>query len=116
MIFTTISSWALLSILTGVVGEGMAEAQVKMEREKADMQRAHRHERLKLFFDKVDKNGDGNLDTSELDDLLNPDHKPGCVDATELDGLGADLCDAAGMEVEICHSTSEWFFFHEFFK
>lgn len=75
VLYMVVSSWAILSILTAVVSENMINATEKhreeTEGETTENEELHRREFLKHALAQVDVNGDGCIDSDELDAILN---------------------------------------------
>lgn len=74
IVFTIISSWSLLSVMTGVVSDNMLETrqrQADMDNENVDSARAHQRRILKGMFKSADKDLNGTIERREYMDLLN---------------------------------------------
>lgn len=73
-VFTIISSWAILSVLTAVVSENMINSTEELmkeeEAEKKQQQLERGRNRMEEIFDNIDHNGDGRINFDEFIRLL----------------------------------------------
>jgi len=89
MVFTVLSSWAILSILTAVISEKMMKAALDYETEEAEkdseIQEAHTQAEMEKFFDMFDKDHDGKLTLEEWKEMMQEKDKVNqLTDATGL--------------------------------
>jgi len=86
IMFTVISTWAILSILTAVVSDNMLNAANKHRDEELQAEQAEKTEQsikmLEDIFNSIDQNGSGTISKAEFDQLLH-----GSNDPTEADAL-----------------------------
>merc|ERR1712139_168841 len=93
VVFTIFGSFAMVSILTGVISESMIE-KGNNRREELRIEEERRQaafiESLRAYFSESDKDGDGHLDRAEFDANL-----PRLVEMFQAEGVNykeADLC------------------------
>merc|ERR1719247_1731626 len=71
--FTIVGSWAMLSLLTGVIAENMLQkSQARKEEMSLEQEKKRRQflERVGALFKKIDVNGDGDMSREEFDQAL----------------------------------------------
>merc|ERR1740129_2444328 len=73
VLFTILSSWALLSVMTGVVSDNMLEVRQAQEQKDSDAFEEFREKLLRVLtevFTAADKDGNGLLERDEYTDIL----------------------------------------------
>jgi hypothetical protein len=90
--FTIVCSWAMLSLLTGVIAENMLQkSQARKEELSLEKEKKRRQflERVGALFKKIDVNGDGDMSREEFDQALPAIMK--MLEEEEVDVSTADL-------------------------
>jgi voltage-gated sodium channel len=89
--FTIVGSWAMLSLLTGVIAENMLQkSQARKEEMSLEQEKKRRQflERVGALFKKIDVNGDGDMSREEFDQAL-----PAIIKLMEEEEVNVSMAD-----------------------
>jgi voltage-gated sodium channel len=93
--FVIVGSWAMLSLLTGVISENMLQkSQARKEEMNLELERKRRQflERVGALFKKIDVNGDGDMSREEFDQAL-----PAIMKLMEEEEVNVSMTDLVGV-------------------